>query len=145
MSGDQSVDGSHATTSPKGTYTFAATSDVDVVAQRRAEDRHFVFPFSGKSKRRRADFVVHYETHTGEKPYACDVCEKECTTQGNLNTHRRTRTGEKTSKSPICGKAFTDASTPNARFRNVHNEKLTLFNDLVKQFLILKWSHQELF
>ncbi|GBM64228.1 hypothetical protein AVEN_31703-1 [Araneus ventricosus] len=68
MSGDQSVDGSHATTSPKGTYTFAATSDVDVVVERRAEDRHFVFPISGKSKRRRADFVVHFRSHTGLKP-----------------------------------------------------------------------------
>ncbi|GBO10341.1 Zinc finger protein 782 [Araneus ventricosus] len=174
MSGDQAVDGSHATTSPKGTYTFVATSDMDVVAQRRVEDRHFVCPISGKSNRRRADFVVHYQTRTGEKPYACDVCEKECTTQGNLNTHRRTHTGEELYfcvmckkkcatedgldkhhrthtleeiiyKCPVCGKAFTDSSTPNARFRNLHNEKLTLFNDLVKQFLILKWCHQELF
>ncbi|GBN14499.1 hypothetical protein AVEN_81406-1, partial [Araneus ventricosus] len=64
MSGDQSVDGSHSTTSPKGAYTFAAISDVDVVAQRRAKDTHFVCPMSEKSNRRRADFVVHYQTHT---------------------------------------------------------------------------------
>ncbi|GBN17583.1 hypothetical protein AVEN_121081-1 [Araneus ventricosus] len=68
MSGDQSLDGSHPDTSPKGAYTYVAISDVDVVAQRRSEDTHFVCPMSGKSNRRRADFVVHYQTHTGEKP-----------------------------------------------------------------------------
>ncbi|GBN77408.1 hypothetical protein AVEN_204044-1 [Araneus ventricosus] len=96
MSGDLSAAGdSLPTSSPKGTYTFDGPSDVDVEAQRRAEDRHFVCPVSGKSNRRRVDFPVHFRTHTGEKAYACDMCEKVCTTQGNLNTHGRTDTGEK--------------------------------------------------
>ncbi|GBN85956.1 hypothetical protein AVEN_56520-1 [Araneus ventricosus] len=145
MSGDQSAGDSLPTSSPKGTYTFAGPSDVDVEAQRRAEGRHFVCSMNGKSNRPRADFLVHFRTNTCEKPYACDMCEKVCTTEGNLNTHRHTHTGEKTYKCPMCLKAFTDASTRNTRFRNVHNEKLTLFNDLVKQFLSLKWNPHELF
>ncbi|GBO44706.1 hypothetical protein AVEN_158417-1, partial [Araneus ventricosus] len=66
MSGNQSVDGSHPTTSPKGTYTFAATSDVDVEGHRCAEDRNFMCPIGRKISCRRADFVVHYRTHTGK-------------------------------------------------------------------------------
>ncbi|GBO24468.1 hypothetical protein AVEN_199349-1 [Araneus ventricosus] len=80
MSGEQSLSDSLPTSSPKGTYTFAGPSDVDVEAQRRAEDRNFVCPTSEKSNRRRADFVVHYRTQTGQKPYACEMCEKECPT-----------------------------------------------------------------
>ncbi|GBM64370.1 hypothetical protein AVEN_88024-1, partial [Araneus ventricosus] len=95
MSGDLSAGDSLPTSSPKGAYTFEGPSDEDVEAQRRAEDRNFVCPTSEKSNRRRADFLVHYRTHTGEKAYACDMCEKVCTTQVNLNTHGRTDTGEK--------------------------------------------------
>ncbi|GBN72367.1 hypothetical protein AVEN_49279-1 [Araneus ventricosus] len=66
MSGYQSVGDSLPTSSPKGTYTFVASSGVDVVAQSLAEDRHFVCPISGKCNRRRADFVVHYRTYAGK-------------------------------------------------------------------------------
>ncbi|GBN87277.1 hypothetical protein AVEN_41703-1 [Araneus ventricosus] len=95
MSGDQSACDSLPTSSPKGTCTFEGPSDADVEAQRRAEDRHFVCSIGGKSNRRRADFLVHFRTHTGEKAYGCDMCDKVWTMQGNLNTHGRTDTGEK--------------------------------------------------
>ncbi|GBO04300.1 hypothetical protein AVEN_176253-1 [Araneus ventricosus] len=120
MRGDQSVDGSHPTSSPKGTDTFAGPSDADVEAHRRAEDRYFVCRMCGKSNRRRADFVVHYRTHTDKKPYACDMCEKECTTKGGLDKHRPIDNAEKLYKCPILGKAFTDAINRNTQYRNVH-------------------------
>ena len=36
--------------------------------------------------------------HTGEKPYACDVCEYSCISSGKLTEHMRIHTGEKTHK-----------------------------------------------
>ncbi|GBO38319.1 hypothetical protein AVEN_5719-1 [Araneus ventricosus] len=42
-------------------------------------------------------------------------------------------------------KRLPDASNLNAHYRNVYNEKLTLFNDVVKQFLSLKGFLNELF
>ncbi|GBO21104.1 hypothetical protein AVEN_131214-1 [Araneus ventricosus] len=95
MSGDLSAGDSLPTSSPKGTYTFEGPSDADVEAHRRAEDRHFVCRMCGKSNRRRADFVVHYRTHTDKKSYACDTCKKKCATKGGLNTHRPTHIGDK--------------------------------------------------
>ncbi|GBN82736.1 hypothetical protein AVEN_265942-1 [Araneus ventricosus] len=80
MSGDESVGDSLPTSSPEGTYTFKGPSDVNVEGHRCAEDRNFECPIGRKSSCRRADFVVHYRTHTGKKHCACDMCEKECPT-----------------------------------------------------------------
>ncbi|GBO19265.1 Zinc finger protein 677 [Araneus ventricosus] len=86
------------------------------------------------------DLNKHSLTHTGEKPYSSVMCKEKCATNSGLDKHRRTHTGKKPYKFPICGNAFTDA-----HYSNVYNEKLTLFNDVVKQVLSLKGNLNKLF
>src|SRR3989344_3157739 len=45
---------------------------------------------------------VHKRSHTGEKPFKCDVCDFACATSGHLKVHQRTHTREKPFKCDVC-------------------------------------------
>ena len=55
------------------------------------EDKKKRFPCSvcGKGFVDKKSFREHYNIHTGERPFKCDLCEKTFASSGNMYQHRK--------------------------------------------------------
>ena len=72
---------------------------------------------------------VHKRTHTGQKPFKCDLCEYTCTTSGSLVTHKRTHTGQKPFKCDLCDYACSESGSLKVHKRTHTGEKPYVCNE----------------
>ena len=59
-----------------------------------------------KSFKQGGDLKVHKRTHSGERPYQCNVCEKSFKRGGDLKVHKKTHSEERPFHCNVCGKSF---------------------------------------
>ena len=60
---------------------------------------------------------------TGEKPYKCDMCEKEFARPSSLKVHKRTHSCDRPYVCAICGASFADNSNLHRHNRLKHSGK----------------------
>ncbi|EWZ42618.1 hypothetical protein FOZG_07486 [Fusarium oxysporum Fo47] len=63
----------------------------------------------GRAFAQKAGLNRHKMVHTGEKPCKCDICSQSFSQPGDLKRHKRTHTGEKPHKCDSCGQSFARA------------------------------------
>lgn len=79
--------------------------------------------------------LVHERSHSGLKPFKCNMCLESFSAVTSLKTHERRHTGEKPFVCKFCGKGFSDSSTHRQHERVHTGEKVSNYAEC-RRFLV---------
>jgi len=108
---------------------FDPTARKDLIGR----GRNDTCEYCGKVFKNCSNLTVHRRSHTGEKPYKCELCPYSCAQSSKLTRHMKThgRMGNNTFKCRFCEMPFSVASTLEKHMRKCivhqkHNSALSL-------------------
>ncbi|KAK8740161.1 hypothetical protein OTU49_003068 [Cherax quadricarinatus] len=120
---------------PKPGTSSAPGTPISLVPPPKKESRrNDTCEFCGKVFKNCSNLTVHRRSHTGEKPYKCDLCSYACAQSSKLTRHMKThgRMGKDVYRCRFCDMPFSVASTLEKHMRKcvVNQNKKGLFPPL---------------